>query len=113
MADLLTDDLKNTIQGAYKGWLVANEFRPRKAQREMIGFIARSLSSSQPRLGVVEAGTGTGKTVAYCISAIPIAQLMGKKLIISTATVNLQEQVFLKDLPDVQHKAGLDFSYTW
>ena len=111
MADLLTDDLKNTIQGAYKGWLVANEFRPRKAQREMIGFIARSLSSSQPRLGVVEAGTGTGKTVAYCISAIPIAQLMGKKLIISTATVNLQEQVFLKDLPDVQHKAGLDFSY--
>jgi len=108
---VLTEEIKQTIQAAYRDWLSANQFSPRKAQREMIGFIARSVTMTDSRLGVVEAGTGTGKTVAYCISAIPIAQALGKKLIISTATVNLQEQVFLKDLPDVQKNAGLEFIF--
>ena len=94
---MLTEEIKNTIQDAYRDWLASNQFSPRKAQREMIGFIARSVTMESSRVGVVEAGTGTGKTVAYCLSAIPIAQSLGKKLIISTATVNLQEQVFLKD----------------
>ena len=62
-------------------------------------------------MAVVEAGTGTGKTAAHCLAAIPIAQNLGKKLVISTATVNLQEQVYLKDLPDVQDHAGLEFIY--
>jgi len=108
---VLTEEIKQTIQVAYRDWLASNQFSPRKAQREMIGFIARSVTRESSRLGVVEAGTGTGKTVAYCLSAIPIAQSLGKKLIISTATVNLQEQVFLKDLPDVQKNAGLEFIF--
>ena len=108
---MLTEEIKQTIQAAYRDWLSANQFSPRKAQREMIGFIARSVTMTDSRLGVVEAGTGTGKTVAYCISAIPVAQALGKKLVISTATVNLQEQVFLKDLPDVQKNAGLEFIF--
>ncbi|MCH1615147.1 MAG: hypothetical protein L7S47_05480, partial [Acidimicrobiales bacterium] len=103
---MLTEQIKQTIQGAYRDWLAANQFKPRRAQREMIGFIARSVTMENSRLAVVEAGTGTGKTVAYCLSAIPIAQALGKKLIISTATVNLQEQVFLKDLPDVRENSG-------
>ena len=40
-----------------------------------------------------------------------LAQKLDKKLVISTATVNLQEQVYLKDLPDVQDHAGLEFIY--
>ncbi|MDC0214576.1 ATP-dependent DNA helicase DinG [Gammaproteobacteria bacterium] len=111
MVSVLTEQIKQTIQGAYRDWLAANQFKPRRAQREMIGFIARSVTMENSRLAVVEAGTGTGKTVAYCLSAIPIAQALGKKLIISTATVNLQEQVFLKDLPDVRENAGLDFVF--
>ena len=107
----LSQEVKATIQEAYRDWLSANQFSPRKTQREMIAFIARSLGSSDSPLAVVEAGTGTGKTVAYCLAAIPIAQNLGKKLVISTATVNLQEQVYLKDLPDVQDHAGLEFIY--
>ncbi len=47
---------------------------------------------------IVEAGTGTGKTLAYLIPAI----LAGKRIVISTGTKNLQEQLFFKDIPFLQ-----------
>jgi ATP-dependent DNA helicase DinG len=47
----------------------------------------------------LEAGTGTGKTVAYCLAAIVASELLHKTVIVSTATVALQEQLFFKDLP--------------
>src|SRR5690606_12986864 len=47
---------------------------------------------------LVEAGTGTGKTLAYLIPAI----LAGKRVVISTGTKNLQEQIFYKDIPFLQ-----------
>src|SRR5437764_743984 len=47
---------------------------------------------------IVEAGTGTGKTLAYLIPAI----LSGKRVVISTGTKNLQEQLFYKDIPFLQ-----------
>jgi len=50
-------------------------------------------------LAQLEAGTGTGKTVAYCLAGIVASELLGKTVIISTATVALQEQLFHKDLP--------------
>jgi ATP-dependent DNA helicase DinG len=50
-------------------------------------------------LAQLEAGTGTGKTVAYCLAAIVASELLKKTVIISTATVALQEQLFQKDLP--------------
>ena len=51
---------------------------------------------------MVEAGTGTGKTLAYLIAAIPVARALGKTLVISTATVALQDQIVHKDLPDLK-----------
>ena len=63
-------------------------------------------------VAAVEAGTGTGKTVAYCLAGIPIAKHLGKPLVISTATVALQEQIVLKDLPDIQRNAGLQFGFS-
>jgi len=88
----------------------------------MIAEIARTLAGveldanhrriSDKHLCVIEAGTGTGKTVAYLLAAIPIAQLLGKKLVVSTATVALQEQIILKDLPELKQHSGLEFSYT-
>ena len=50
-------------------------------------------------LAQLEAGTGTGKTVAYCLAAIVASELLNKTVIVSTATVALQEQLFQKDLP--------------
>ena len=50
-------------------------------------------------LAQLEAGTGTGKTVAYCLAAIVASEVLKKTVIISTATVALQEQLFHKDLP--------------
>ena len=78
----------------------------------MIADIARALANNDSRLCIVEAGTGTGKTVAYCLAAIPVAQALDKRVVIATATVALQEQVVLRDLPDLQRHAGLDFSFT-
>lgn len=53
---------------------------------------------------VAEAGTGTGKTLAYLVPAI----LSGRKVVISTATKTLQDQLFYKDLPLIQKKLGLE-----
>ncbi len=57
---------------------------------------------------IVEAGTGTGKTLAYLVPAI----LSGKRVVISTGTKNLQEQLFFKDVPFLeQHLGPLRVSY--
>ena len=107
----LTDAVKDQIQTAYRTWLAARDFKPRSGQRQMI---AKLLAVCQQKMndGVVEAGTGTGKTAAYCLAAIPVAQSLNKTIVLSTATVALQEQVILQDLPDIQQRAGLSFSLT-
>lgn len=107
----LSDTLKAEIQDAYRAWLAARDFRPRRGQREMVAQIARTLTAGDDRIAVIEAGTGTGKTAAYCLAAIPIARALGKTLVISTATVALQEQVVLKDLPDLKERSGLKFDF--
>jgi len=110
MPSALTDKVKDTIQTAYRTWLESRDFKPRRGQREMIAQIARTLAGDGDRVAVVEAGTGTGKTAAYCLAAIPVAQSLGKTVVLSTATVALQEQVVLQDLPDIKERAGLSFS---
>lgn len=65
----------------------------RKGQLEMAEAIEEALN--ERRHQIVEAGTGTGKTLAYLVPAI----LSGKRVIISTGTKNLQEQLFFKDIP--------------
>ena len=57
---------------------------------------------------IVEAGTGTGKTLAYLVPAI----LSGKRVVVSTGTKNLQEQLFYKDVPFLQkHLRAVRVSY--
>ncbi len=111
-SEALNDERKAEIQDAYRGWLAARGFRARRGQREMIAQVARSFGGAAPRLAMIEAGTGTGKTAAYCLAAIPLAQALDKRVVISTATVALQEQVVFRDLPDLADHAGLDFSFT-
>ena len=111
-ASELTGEIKAEIQEAYRAWLAGRGFKPRWGQRQMIADIARTLAGAGNHLSVVEAGTGTGKTVAYCLAAIPIAKALDKRVVISTATVALQEQVVLRDLPDLQRHTELDFTFT-
>src|ERR1700756_5725467 len=71
------------------------EFRPQ--QQEMAVAVARALQN--PEHLAVEAGTGVGKSLAYLIPSILFAVLHRKKAVVSTHTINLQEQLTEKDLP--------------
>ncbi len=77
--------------GKLARWHPAYEHRP--GQLEMAEAVASALEEKKHLL--VEAGTGTGKTLAYLVPAI----LSGKRIVISTGTKNLQEQLFYKDVP--------------
>ena len=109
----LSTELKHEIQKGYSAWLEARQFRARRGQREMIAHIARTLTGTGEarRIIAIEAGTGTGKTAAYCLATVPIALALGKTVVISSATVALQEQVVLRDLPDLKEHAGLQFDF--
>ncbi|WP_116473041.1 ATP-dependent DNA helicase DinG [Zobellella maritima] len=77
-------------------------FKPRRAQNYLVAEIGRVLMGHyQPsrRILVAEAGTGIGKSLAYIQAAVPWARQAHKKLVISTATLALQEQLIEKDLP--------------
>lgn len=113
--------IKAKIQASYSQFLKSKGHQARYGQKLMIAAIARTLGSvvldddgareSEGHVCVVEAGTGTGKTVAYLLAAIPIAQALGKKVVVSTATIALQEQIVFKDLPDIRKHSGLAFDY--
>ena len=118
---MLDNALKSEIQEAYRRVVERLELTPRYGQRLMIAEIARTLGDiesdddgkrvSDEHVCVLEAGTGTGKTLAYLIAALPIAKARGKRLIVSTATVALQEQVLNHDLPSLATHSGLSFRY--
>lgn len=80
--------------GLLSRWHPNYEYRP--GQLEMAEAVEAALA--EKRHLIVEAGTGTGKTLAYLVPAI----LSGKRIVISTGTLNLQEQLFYKDLPFLQ-----------
>lgn len=117
---MLSEDIKSKIREAYNAIVESKSLTPRWGQRQMIAEIANTLSrisasgadaSDQPAVCVIEAGTGTGKTIAYAVAAIPMAQALQKRLVVATATIALQEQFVNKDLPDIRRSTGLDFSF--
>jgi ATP-dependent DNA helicase DinG len=79
-------------------------FEPRAGQREMAAAVARTLLEGGTLL--VEAGTGTGKTLAYLVPAV----LSRRRVLVSTGTKNLQEQIFFKDLPALREALGIPFT---
>jgi ATP-dependent DNA helicase DinG len=64
---------------------------------------------NQHRIALIEAGTGTGKSLAYLVPAILWTLASRERLVVSTNTINLQEQLIRKDLPFLQRATGLDF----
>jgi len=83
------------------------EFEPRPGQRDMASAVARVFGRGGVLLA--EAGTGTGKTLAYLAPAI----LSGHRVLVSTGTKNLQEQIFDKDVPILRSALGVPFTATY
>lgn len=119
---MLTEELKRAVSEAYISLAKTTpSFKSRAAQREMIATITRNLAhvhdaaeapnDYKPPLIVLEGPTGVGKTLGYLIASIPVAKLKRKKLVVSTATVALQEQLFSRDLPTLKERSGLNFSF--
>lgn len=79
-------------------------FRPRLSQTSMAKAIAQAISGRSTL--IAEAGTGTGKTFAYLVPAM----LWGGKVILSTGTKNLQDQLFLRDIPTMRKALNVPIS---
>ncbi|HEV2646642.1 MAG TPA: ATP-dependent DNA helicase [Acidobacteriaceae bacterium] len=79
-------------------------FEHRKGQYEMARAIEKAFADK--RHLIVEAGTGTGKTLAYLLPALRLARETQQRVIISTGTKNLQEQLFFKDVPFLESILG-------
>ncbi|HEY9032338.1 MAG TPA: ATP-dependent DNA helicase DinG [Pseudomonadales bacterium] len=118
---MLTQALKQEIQNAYRRFLDSKQLRARYGQKLMIAEIANTLGaieldaeghrSNRSGLCAIEAGTGTGKTVAYMLAVLPIARALDKTVVVSTATIALQEQILQRDLPDILRHSGLGFRF--
>ncbi|MEO0447850.1 MAG: DEAD/DEAH box helicase, partial [Verrucomicrobiota bacterium] len=78
----------------------SEDFEYRPEQQSMAVAVAKSLRFGQPLL--VEAGTGVGKSLAYLLPSVLLGKETGGKVVISTHTINLQEQLIRKDIPIVK-----------
>src|SRR5881296_1840205 len=88
----------------------AKNFEYRPQQQQMAVAVARALQAREHL--VVEAGTGVGKSLAYLIPAILFATANNKKAVVSTHTINLQEQLTEKDLPMLATILPVKFRFT-
>ena len=84
-----------------------DQFEPRRGQKTMALAVADVLTAGGVLLA--EAGTGTGKTMAYLVPAI----LSGQRVLVSTGTKNLQEQIFFKDLPALAEALPVKFTASY
>lgn len=125
-ARMLTDAEKDALREHYRA--IAEKlpgFRPRAAQRQMLAAVANALGNSLPMPGegeddperqgesivVVEGPTGVGKSLAYLLAGTVMAKSRGKKLVVTSATVALQEQLVNRDLPFAIENSGLQATF--
>ncbi|MGL6257959.1 ATP-dependent DNA helicase DinG [Vibrio sp. WXL210] len=112
---MLTPNIQKSIRTSYQNLQAQLEnFVPRRSQNYLVAEIAKSLCGEyhkSTRMIVAEAGTGIGKSLSYLMGAIPVAVLNNRKVVISTATVALQEQLINKDLPLYRRITDLDFEF--
>lgn len=108
----LSNKTKEQITQWYKGLSEQIDgFVSRAPQRQMIAEVAKNLADDDGRHLVIEAPTGVGKTLSYLIPGIAVGREEGKTLVVSTANVALQDQIYSKDLP-LLSKIIPDLKYT-
>ncbi|USH03333.1 ATP-dependent DNA helicase DinG [Grimontia kaedaensis] len=112
---MLSPSTKKDIRSSYENLKAQlQNFIPRKAQNYLVAEIAKTLAGEynpKRRILVAEAGTGIGKSMAYLMGSISYALNNNKKVIVSTATVALQEQLIEKDLPLFRRVVPREFSF--
>ncbi|MBC8525882.1 MAG: 3'-5' exoribonuclease [Candidatus Cloacimonetes bacterium] len=94
-----------------KGGQIAENFKQyefRQGQIDMAAWVTEAYKDGKTL--IVEAGTGVGKSLSYLIPSIFFSKFSKKRIIISTNTKNLQEQLFYKDIPTIQNVTDLTFS---
>ena len=84
------------------------QFEVRPQQIQMMQVVARAFNHDG--IGVIEAPTGVGKTLAYLLPAVQWSGANRERVVISTRTINLQEQIVFKDIPLLKKSLGTDFS---
>jgi ATP-dependent DNA helicase DinG len=90
--------------------VMGSQYELRVEQLEMIESVADAFNEES--ISLIEAGTGTGKTLAYLLPAIYWALLNDERIVISTNTINLQEQLIDKDIPLIYRSLGKEFKYS-
>lgn len=107
-----------TVKMTLDNLTTARGLRTRASQNQMISSIAQMLLDSSDNsaekgsnLIAVEAPTGTGKSFGYLLPAIPIAKAAGKKIVVATAVISLQEQLVGQDLPAMQAAMPVKFKF--
>lgn len=111
LSDKNKQDIRNTYQSIRDS---LPDFVVRKSQNILVAEMSKTLAGhydKNRRLIIAEAGTGTGKSLAYLIASLPLALSAKKTLVISTATVALQEQLLHKELPFFRRQSGLKFEF--
>lgn len=112
---MLHSQIKSDIKQCYENLgAQLDNFIPRRAQNYLVAEIAKTLAGEyhpKHRMLVAEAGTGIGKSLSYLLGGIPFALFNNKKILISTATVALQEQLINKDLPLFNQIFPKEFSF--
>lgn len=125
MRAMLTDAEKDLLRDHYRA--IADNlpgFRPRAAQRRMLAEIANAFGRALPvnaegeaverngeSIAVVEGPTGVGKSLAYLLAGGVMAKCRAKKLVVTSATIALQEQLVNRDLPFLIEKSGLELTF--
>lgn len=106
MAPLDPEEVAAVLEhgGLFSHYFQNYEYRPQ--QVEMLRAVTHALTSGEHLL--VEAGTGTGKSFAYLVPAAFWALRNNTRVVISTNTINLQEQLIKKDIPDLRAALGID-----
>lgn len=112
MAKTVPEPLQTTIREAYRRLMESTGGKRRQGQKIIIGEVANAVANAKlagtdanadgSRLLVVQSSTGSGKTFAYGLGALPVALAGGLRVVISTGTVQLQEQLFKRDLVRLQ-----------
>lgn len=104
---LKTEDIEELLK---PGGLISQKlpgYEDRPQQIEMIDYVVQAFNDK--KITTIEAGTGTGKTMAYLLPAIYWAVKNKERIVISTNTINLQEQLIKKDIPFLQKALPLKF----